>query len=288
MDHHHTTTGHESTSQSLPSETRLHHVKGNLMHLTHIVKAEPREHNKNIPKSSENDPSAEGLAKDLANDRAFEAYHESELSPSNTSNKVGSKVNAIAKVAKAIANPRNVTKRSAAKTLANRDSPFITLKEDESLVKAVDSLEHAESEERDGRTCNEEVKRLSDELNQLETRREQTRVSWTMSRYVHRARVIPAETCERPIFPTSATGSSKPAIGARISWLGHVREWAICQSCIFIDGYSIYYGFPAILPNSTLILTITSPTRLLISLQSWKTLNEFLWHLKPGKNGCLI
>ena len=216
----------ENTNDSsfhLESEdNKLHSTKEKLKHLVHVSK--PNLH-KSPDRGSETLPvnNDGGLAEDLANDRAFEPYHEGQLEPSNSDEKAGKVIGTAHKVAKAIIHPRSHTKKSTATRVVNSDSPFLSRKEDEELVEAVDQLEDAKEEAEQGHISGEQVDMLWNAVDQIETGRAQTRVSWTMSRYVHRVRAVPKREYGYPQWPS--LDSSQPAdsrLSAYLAWFGRV------------------------------------------------------------------
>jgi hypothetical protein len=88
-----------------------------------------------------------------------------------------------------IRHPKSAAKHKTAKTLATSEEPYISREDDECLSGAHEKLlrvgaANAMQDEP------ESLDDLRDTVNKLEDDREQKKVAWTTSRYVHRARVV--------------------------------------------------------------------------------------------------
>ena len=218
----------KTNDSSFPIESddhKPHSTKEKLKHLVHVSKPtlhrSPDHGNETLTSKGEDGR----LAEDIANDRAFEPYHEAHLKSSNSEEKADKGKRTAQKVAKAIIHPRSHIKKSTATTVVNDDSPFVSRKEDEELVEAVDQLEDAKEEAEHGNVSSEQVDMLWSTVDQIETVRAQTRVSWTMSRYVHRARAVPKRQYGYPQWPSSRPSEPVASnLNAYLKWLGNVSS----------------------------------------------------------------
>lgn len=223
MDHFHLDNSNNSSSPPEPEDHKSHSAKEKLKHLVHKSKHDshhsPEQNHGGTGAETENSK----LAEDIANDRAFEPYHETQLGTSDSAEKGIKGTRTAHKAVKAIIHPRSNAKKTTASTVVNSDSPFLSRKEDDKLVEAVDQLENVEEEAERGTACGEQVELFRNAVDEIETDRAQTRVSWTMSRYVHRVRAVPRRKYGYPQW--SSYNGSKAAgsnFGACISWLGRV------------------------------------------------------------------
>ena len=225
MDSLHSEEANISSSIPEPEDHKSHSAKEKLKHLVHkpkfISHHSPEHSHEAVDSETENGQ----IAEDIANDRAFEPYHETQLGSSNSAEKGIKGTRTAHKAVKAIIHPRSNAKKTTASTVVNSDSPFLSRKEDDKLVEAADQLEHVEEEAEQGNASGEQVDLLRDTVDQIETDRAQTRVSWTMSRYVHRVRAVPRRKYDYPQWPSYS--ASKPTglkLGACLTWLGHVSH----------------------------------------------------------------
>ena len=202
---------------------KSHSTKDKLKHLVHKPKHNSHQSPGNSHATIDSETENNELAEDIASDRAFESYHETQLSPSKSTEKGIKGTRTAHKAVKAIIHPRSNVKKITAATVVNSDSPFLSRKEDGKLVEAVDRLENAEEEVIQGIASGEQVEPFRNAVDQIETDRAQTRVSWTMSRYVHRVRAVPKRKYDYPQW-SSYTGSKATGsyFGAYLAWLGHV------------------------------------------------------------------
>ncbi|KAE9976878.1 hypothetical protein BLS_001803 [Venturia inaequalis] len=103
-----------------------------------------------------------------------------------------------------IRHPQKATQGKAERTLATSEQPYLSRSDDEEFLRTHEKLEQQSAALSDDQVKNDEPWGVTRKrFDELEESRESKKVAWTLSRYVHRARVLaPAEDSKFPVLST--------------------------------------------------------------------------------------
>ena len=129
-------------------------------------------------------------------------------------------------LAHTIRHPRSATKGKASDTMATSEEPYISRSDDEDLLKSHKMLEQAESSRDDDSESEEQYDDWKITIDELEESRERKKVAWTLSRYIHRARVVMPGLSTFPVLSSCrwVDRDGKPQGQQWAQWLDHIRD----------------------------------------------------------------
>lgn len=122
-----------------------------------------------------------------------------------------------------VRHPQKATQGKAERTLATSEEPYLSRSDDEEFLRAHEKLEQQSVALPDGEVRNDQHwDVVRKEFDELEESRESKKVAWTLSRYLHRARVLaPSENSKFPVLSTCRWVSNGEPQGKKWSQWPH-------------------------------------------------------------------
>jgi hypothetical protein len=124
-----------------------------------------------------------------------------------------------------IRHPRGAAKNKTAGVLATSEQPYISDEDDERLVDMHGKLKRAEGKSVADSGREERVQELKESLKDMEEEREQKKVAWTSSRYIHRARVLDMKPDTFPVRSPCRWGDGDGDLQGRewTQWVDQIK-----------------------------------------------------------------